>query len=196
MSLALTTRPTLVDRFVKKSLAADIILVLAGTFLTAVSAQLQIAIPGYPVPFTFQTLSVLLVGSVLGTMRGGLSLALYAALGTFLPIYSNHTSGVDHLFGATGGYIVGFVVASAIVGFMAEKGLSKNVLGMVLTYVVGSAIIYAIGASWLTYQVLGGDWAKGLALGITPFLIWDAVKAVIAGALVPGGWALAKSLKK
>ncbi|MFM6963041.1 MAG: biotin transporter BioY [Micrococcales bacterium] len=196
MSIALTHRTTLVDRFVPKSLIADIVLVLAGTALTAVAAQLQVAIPGNPVPFTFQTLAVLLVGSVLGTVRGALSLALYAVLGTFLPIYTNHTSGVDHLFGATGGYIVSFVVASAVVGFLAEKGWSSQIFKMIASYVVGTAIIYGIGASWLTYQVLGGDWTKGLALGVTPFLIWDVVKAIIAGALVPAGWSLAKLLKK
>jgi biotin transport system substrate-specific component len=194
MSLALTHRTTLVDRFVSKSLAADIVLVVAGTALTAAAAQLQI--PASPVPFTFQTLAVLLVGSVLGSVRGALSLALYAVLGTFLPIYTNHTSGVDHLFGATGGYIISFVVASALVGFLAEKGWSKSVPLMFISYVLGTAIVYAIGASWLTYGYLGGDWSKGLAFGVTPFLIWDAVKAIIAGALVPAGWSLAKALKK
>ncbi len=194
MSLALTHRTTLVDRFVSKSLAADIVLVVAGTALTAAAAQLQI--PASPVPFTFQTLAVLLVGSVLGSVRGALSLALYAVLGTFLPIYTNHTLGVDHLFGATGGYIISFVVASALVGFLAEKGWSKSVPLMFISYVLGTAIVYAIGASWLTYGYLGGDWSKGLAFGVTPFLIWDAVKAIIAGALVPAGWSLAKALKK
>ena len=194
MSLALTHRTTLVDRFVNKSLAADIVLVLAGTALTSVAAQLQI--PASPVPFTFQTLAVLLVGSVLGTVRSVLSLALYAVLGTFLPIYSNQGVGLDHLFGATGGYIISFVVAAAVVGFLAEKGWSKSLPLMIASYAIGTAIIYLIGASWLTYGWLQGDWTKGLALGVTPFLIWDVVKAVIAGALVPAGWSLAKALKK
>jgi biotin transport system substrate-specific component len=194
MSLALTHRTTLVDRFVNKSLAADIVLVLAGTALTSLAAQLQI--PASPVPFTFQTLAVLLVGSVLGTVRSALSLALYAVLGTFLPIYSNQGFGLDHLFGATGGYIISFVVAAAVVGFLAEKGWSKSLPLMIASYAIGTAIIYLIGASWLTYGYLQGDWVKGLAFGVTPFLIWDVVKAVIAGALVPAGWSLAKALKK
>ena len=194
MSLTLTQRSTLVDRFVNKSLAADIVLVLAGTALTALAAQLEI--PASPVPFTFQTLAVLLVGSVLGAVRSALSLGLYAALGTFLPIYTHQGSGLDHLFGATGGYIISFVIAAAVVGYLAEKGLSKTVYGMVASYAIGTVIIYAIGASWLTYGYLQGDWSKGLAFGVTPFLIWDAVKAVIAGGLVPAGWSLAKKLKK
>lgn len=194
MSLALTHRSTVVDRFVSKSLAADIILVLAGTALTALAAQLEI--PASPVPFTFQTLSVLLVGSALGSVRGALSLALYALLGTVLPIYSHQGSGLDHLFGATGGYIISFVVASLVVGFLAEKGWSKSILGMIGSYAIGTVIIYAIGASWLTYGWLQGDWTKGLALGVTPFLIWDAVKAVVAGLLVPGAWKFAQGFKK
>lgn len=194
MSLALTHRSTVVDRFVSKSLSADIILVLAGTALTALAAQLEI--PASPVPFTFQTLSVLLVGSALGAVRGALSLGLYALLGTLLPIYSHQGSGLDHLFGATGGYIIAFVVASLVVGFLAEKGWSKSILGMIGSYAIGTFIIYAIGASWLTYGYLGGDWSKGLAFGVTPFLIWDAVKAGIAAGLLPATWKLASKLKK
>lgn len=194
MSIALTHRSTVVDRFVKKSLAADIALVLAGTAITAIAAQLSI--PNQPVPFTFQTLAVLLVGSTLGAVRGALSLAIYALIGALgAPVYTDQGHGLDHLFGATGGYIFGFILAAGLVGFLAEKGWSKGSIGMIGSYLLGSAVIYTIGASWLTYGYLGGDWSKGLAFGVLPFLIWDAIKAFIAAAIVPEAWRLANKIK-
>lgn len=195
MSLALTHRTTVIDRFVPKSLVADIALVLAGTALTSVAAQL--AIPNSPVPFTFQTLAVLLTASVLGAVRGALSMALYAIIGSIgLPVFTSAHSGVAYLFGATGGYIIGFVLAALVVGFLAEKGWSASSIGMVGSYVIGSVIIYALGATWLTYSLLKGDWNTGLAAGVFPFLIWDAVKAFVAAAIVPEAWRIAQRLKK
>ena len=194
MSIALTHRSTVVDRFVKKSLAADIALVLIGTAVTALAAQL--AIPNEPVPFTFQTLAVLLVGSTLGAVRGALSLAIYALVGGLgLPVFTAQAHGFDYLFGATGGYIVGFILAAGFVGWLAEKGWSNSSIGMIASYVIGSAIIYVIGASWLTYGYLGGDWNKGLNFGVLPFLVWDAIKAFVAAAIVPEAWRLSNKFK-
>ena len=194
MSLALTHRSTVVDRFVKKSLAADVALVLIGTAVTALAAQL--AIPNEPVPFTFQTLAVLLVGSTLGAVRGALSLAIYALVGGLgLPVFTAQAHGFDYLFGATGGYIIGFILAAALVGWLAEKGWSNSSLGMIASYVLGSVVIYGIGASWLTYGYLGGDWNKGLNFGVLPFLVWDAIKAFVAAAIVPEAWRLANKFK-
>lgn len=194
MSIALTHRSTVVDRFVKKSLTADVALVLIGTAVTALAAQL--AIPNEPVPFTFQTLAVLLVGSTLGAIRGALSLALYALIGGLgLPVFTAQAHGFDYLFGATGGYIVGFILAAALVGWLAEKGWSSSSIGMIASYVLGSVVIYGIGASWLTYGYLGGDWSKGLNFGVLPFLVWDAIKAFVAAAIVPEAWRLASKFK-
>ncbi len=195
MSIALTNRTTVIDRFVNKSLAADVVLVLAGTALTSVAAQL--AIPNQPVPFTFQTLAVLLTASVLGAVRGALSLGLYALVGAIgLPVFTSGGSGMNYLFGATGGYIVGFVLAAFIVGLLAEKGWSKSSLGMIGSYVIGSAIIYTLGATWLTYGYMKGDLSAGLNAGVYPFLAWDAIKAFVAAAIVPEAWRIAQKLKK
>lgn len=194
MSIALTHRSTVVDRFVKKSLTADVALVLIGTAVTALAAQL--AIPNEPVPFTFQTLAVLLVGSTLGAVRGALSLAIYALVGGLgLPVFTAQAHGFDYLFGATGGYIIGFILAAALVGWLAEKGWSSSSVGMIASYVLGSVVIYGIGASWLTYGYLSGDWNKGLNFGVLPFLVWDAIKAFVAAAIVPEAWRLANKFK-
>ena len=197
MSLTLAVKPTLVDRVVRNSLASDIVLVIAGTALTSAAAQLSI--PASPVPFTFQTLAVLLVGATLGSVRGALSMALYAFIGALgLPVFSEASSGFKVLFGATGGYILGFILASALVGWFAEKQFASNVVKMAISYVAGTAVIYALGVTWLAYSVLGGQFFGengALALGLFPFLIWDAVKAVIAAGLVPGAWALVRKVK-
>lgn len=197
MSISIAYRPTLVDRFVKRSLVADLLLVLSGTALTALAAQLYI--PNQPVPFTFQTLAVLLVGSALGSTRGAASMLLYAVLGGIgLPIFSEQSSGWATLFGATGGYLLAFILASALVGFLAEKGWSKTGLGMIGSYILGSLVIYAIGASWLTYGFLGGEWfgaQGGLAYGVLPFLAFDAIKAFVAAAILPEAWRLVGKIK-
>lgn len=200
MSLTLAVRPTIVDRIVPSSLTADVVLVLAGTALTAAAAQLSI--PANPVPFTFQTLAVLLVGSSLGSVRGALAMALYAVLGfAGLPVFApnadgSHTVGSAALFGATGGYIFGFIVASALVGFLAERKFSSNVLKMFVSYVVGSLAIYAVGVPVLAIVAAQGDFSKALAWGLYPFLFWDAAKAVIAAGLLPSAWAVISKLKK
>ncbi|MEY4411034.1 MAG: hypothetical protein RLZ69_608 [Actinomycetota bacterium] len=195
MSMTLTVKPTLVDRIVPNSFAADIALVVAGAALTAGAAQLQFSVPGNPVPFTFQTLAVLLTGAALGSVRGLLSMALYVVAGIFLPVYSGGAHGLNELLGATGGYLVGFIVAAAVVGRLAELKFSSHVVKMLITYVVGSAIIYAIGVPVLTYTVFKGDFSLGLKYGLAPFLLWDAVKAVVAAGLVPGAWAVVKKVK-
>ena len=200
MSIALTHRSTVVDRFVKKSLAADIALVLIGTAVTALAAQL--AIPNEPVPFTFQTLAVLgvervnpsLVLPLVDDEADAGCLELVGGLG--LPVFTAQAHGFDYLFGATGGYIVGFILAAGFVGWLAEKGWSNSSIGMIASYVIGSAIIYVIGASWLTYGYLGGDWNKGLNFGVLPFLVWDAIKAFVAAAIVPEAWRLSNKFKK
>ena len=195
MSLTLAVKPTIVDRVIPRSLIADVALVLGGATLTAIAAQLQFMVPGNPVPFTFQTFAVLLTGAALGSTRGALSLALYALAGLVLPVYSQGSQGASVLFGATGGYIFGFILAAAAVGYLAERKFSNNVFKMVASYVVGSAIIYAVGVPVLAAVAFKGDLALGAQYGLYPFLIWDAVKAVIAGGLLPGAWALVRKVK-
>ena len=193
MSLLLATRPTIIDRVVPRSLAADIALVVSGTALTAVAAQL--AIPTSPVPFTFQTLAVLLVGATLGSTRGALSMALYALIGALgLPVFSDASHGVSVLFGDTGGFIFGFIVAAALVGYLAEKNWSSNALKMFASYAAGSVVIYAVGIPVLAAVAFAGDLAATAGF-MVPFMVWDVVKAVAAGALLPSAWALVKKIK-
>ena len=197
MSLTLSHRPTIIDRVVPKNLAADIAMVLSGTALTALAAQ--VTVPLYPVPVTGQTFAVLLVGTVLGFSRGALSMALYVLLGAVgLPIFQDGASGFA--FGPTLGYLIGFVAAAALTGFMAERGLDKKWYEVALTFIAGSAVIYGFGLTWLSI-FLGAvgapnDLISTMTAGLFPFLIGDAVKALAAAALLPAAWAGIKLLKK
>lgn len=198
MSVLSITRNTIVDRVVPRSKAADVALVAAGAALTAVAAQ--ISIPASPVPFTFQTLVVLLVGASLGSVRGALSMALYAILGVVgLPVFAplkdgSHAVGIQAVLGATFGFVIGFIAAAYVVGLLAERNWSSHAVKMFVTYAVGSLVIYAFGIPVLAAVATGGNLA--IAAGImTPFLIWDAVKAIAAAALLPLAWAGVKKIK-
>ncbi len=188
-TLALTlSRPTLADRIFSRSLVTDMVLVMAGALLTAGAAQL--AIPLHPVPITMQTLAVLLVGSSLGAARGAASMLLYVALGAVgLPFYSDGESGFAVLFGSTGGYIIGFVFAAALTGWLAQRDWDKKFLGAAVSFLTGTVVIFAFGLVGLAL-VLGGTLEQTLAWGLYPFIIGGIIKAAIAAALIPGSWKL------
>lgn len=164
----------------------DALLVVAGAGLTGLAAQVAIQTPLSPVPFTLQTLAALLVGATLGSARGVMSMVVYLAAGVAgVPWFAAGSHGL----GATFGYIVGFVVAAAVVGALARRGSDRRVLTTVLLMAVGSAVIYLIGASWLAVS-LNLSPATAFRLGVLPFLVGDALKAVVAAIALPGAWKL------
>jgi biotin transport system substrate-specific component len=182
-------RPTLADRLFSRSLATDVVLVSAGAALTAVASQLYI--PIQPVPITMQTLAVLLVGSSLGAVRGTLSMVLYMALGLVgLPVFSEGESGAAVLFGATGGYIIGFAFAAALTGWLAQRNWDKKFLGAAISFSAGTVVIFAFGLVGLAL-VLGGTLEQTLAWGLYPFIIGGIIKAAAAAAVIPLTWKLA-----
>jgi biotin transport system substrate-specific component len=140
------------------------------------------------VPFTGQTFGVLTVGAALGFRRGALALLLYIAMGAAgLAVFSGGAAGVSHIVGATGGYLVGFVVAAAIVGRLAELGWDRHIGGSLAAMAIGTAVIYAIGVPWLKVAT-GITWEAAVAGGMTKFLIWDAAKLAIAAGIFPIAW--------
>lgn len=174
------------------ALVRDVALVLGVAALTALAAQLRIPVPGLPVPITGQTFAVLLGAAALGPVRGSLSQALYVVLGMVgLPVFTGSASGVEIVLGASGGYLVGFVVAGFVVGALARRGMDRGVLGTVLAFAAGTAVIYAIGVPWLALST-GMAPAAALWAGAGTFLVGDAIKAVLAGALLPSAWRLAE----
>jgi biotin transport system substrate-specific component len=188
-------RPTLADRIFSRHIATDLVLIAAGTALTAIAAQ--ITIPMVPVPITGQTFAVLLTGAVLGSARGAISMVLYAGLALVgLPVLTpnsdgSHTTGASVLALPSFGFVVGFVAAAAFVGWLAQRQWDHHVLKTIVSFAGGSVIIYAFGATWLgvslTHSVAGA-----LELGVKPFLIGDVLKAVAAGILLPVTWRLVR----
>ena len=188
MSAVVPAAPRLVlaDRVLGRSLPLDLVLVVSGAALTALLAQ--VAVPLYPVPITGQTLAVLLVGATLGAARGAISLALYAVLGLVgLPVFSDYASGVDVILGPTGGYIVGFIVSAALVGWLSERAWERRVLKALATFAAGTLVVFAVGLPWLAVA-LGLDLVQTLDAGLFPFLIGGAIKALIAAGLLPLAW--------
>lgn len=185
-------RPTLADRLIRRSIATDIVLVLAGALFTAALAQ--VTIPLWPVPVTGQTLAVLLVGSTLGAVRGATSLATYALIGVLgLPVFApnddgSHLTGMAALTAPSFGYIIGFILSAALVGWIAERAGDRKILGAVLSFLGGTVATFAIGLPWLAIS-LGLTVAQTLEFGLYPFIIGGLIKAGIAAIIIPGVWA-------
>ena len=164
----------------------DLILVAGGSLAVAASAQIAFRLPFSPVPVTAQTLAVLLVGALLGSWRGGISLLLYLAEGAAgLPVFAGGAAGTSHLLGPTGGYLFGFVAGAVLTGYLAERGWDRRVSTTLAAMFLGTAAIYAPGLSWLAV-VTGGE--SVLALGLYPFIPGAIVKILAAALLLPAGW--------
>ena len=188
MTMQLSSQSALIDRVVPRSLINDVALMLSGAVFTAYAAQL--VIPMWPVPFTAQTLAVLLVGSVLGATRGAISLIAYFFMGAVgLPVFSAATS---LSFGPTLGYLVGFVAAAGVVGWLSERGWHKSVAGVLGSFAIANAVIYLFGLPWLAFTLgnLGAanDLASVAIAGLLPFIVGDVLKMIAAAALLPLAW--------
>jgi biotin transport system substrate-specific component len=162
------------------------LLIAIGTIVVILCSR--IVIPVEPIPFTGQTFGVLVVGGALGLRRGAAALLLYLLVGALgFGVFAQDHSGVATIVGASGGYLIGFVVSAAVVGRLAELGWDRHVGGALVMMAIGTAIIYAIGVPWLK-AVTGIPWSDALATGMTRFLVWDAAKLAIAAGLFPAAW--------
>jgi biotin transport system substrate-specific component len=193
VSIAQPRNVTIIDSVISRSRVSDVVLVLAGVLLTALAAQVQI--PALPVPFTLQTLAVLVIGATYGSSRGAITMGAYAVVGVLgFPVFAGGASGIDVIFGATGGFLLGFMFAAALIGRLAELNWSSDALRMFVSYVLGSIVIYAIGVPVLAMSAFASDLVAA-ATYMLPYLIWDAVKAVFAAALLPTAWVVVKKIK-
>ena len=182
----------------------SLMLVAIGTLLIILGARISFYLPGNPVvPVTLQTFGVIFTGALLGFRRGTAAALLYLALGAIgLPVFAwdadlgVYRSGLatiatwsdGHLvLGVTGGYIVGFVLAAAVVGRLAELGWDRRFGGALAAMVIGEAVIFAFGVGWLKVA-LDVPLATALDYGLWPFLLGDALKIVLAAAVLPFGW--------
>jgi len=183
-------------------LARDGVLVASFAALTALFAQIRIDLGVTPVPITVQTFAVLLAGAALGWRRGALSQAVYWIAGIFMPVawYADDDSGSSiragwHIAtGSTAGYLAGFVLSAALVGYLAEREQDRDFATSVPAMLAGTAVIYACGVLWLAHWLnipvspTGDGEPNAISYGLTPFLVGDTVKLLLAGALTPIAW--------
>lgn len=175
------------DRSRTARLAWDVTLVVGAAAMVGALAQVSIKLSFTPVPITGQTLGVLLAGASLGWRRGAAAMALYGLAGIAgVPWFAGATSGY---VGASFGYIIGFFLAAAACGYLAERGADRSVLGSVPAMIAGEILIYLAGVTWLAVDLHVGV-GTALHLGFTPFVIGDAIKAAIAAGLLPAAWKL------
>ena len=171
-------------------------LICVGAVFIAATANVAIWLPNNPIPVTGQTLSVLVVGGALGLRRGAMSVALYLILGFFLPVYAGQAHGLNTIvtvdsagvaIGARGGYLVSFLFAGALVGWLAEMGWDRHIGGAVAAMILGEVAIYAIGVPWLAIAAHLSPEAA-IQTGFLPFVIGDAIKLAIAAGIFPVAW--------
>lgn len=167
--------------------ARALILMVLGTVALWLSAKIQI--PLVPVPITMQTLVVLTLGVAYGWRLGGATLLLYLAEGAAgLPVFAGGWSeggGYQILYGPTAGYLVGFVAAAGVCGWLAERGWDRSVLRALVAMLIGNVIIYLFGLPWLAMQIGG---SATIEYGLLPFLLGDALKVALGACLLPIAW--------
>ncbi|WP_406873038.1 biotin transporter BioY [Aminobacter sp. P9b] len=184
----MTLYQAVADRQTSRLTTMDVVAVVAGSLLLTLSAKVQV--PFYPVPMTMQTLVVIGLGLALGPVRGAAAVTLYLAQGALgLPVFAGTPEkgiGLAYMMGPTGGYLLGYLPAALLAGWLAERGWDRNVFTAMLAALLAGAVIYVPGLLWLG-GVIGWD-KPVLAFGLYPFIPGDIAKAVLAAIAFPAAW--------
>ena len=188
MSLA-TPAPAVIADVYGRSAVRNAVLVLAGAAFVGLAAQVSIPLPFTPVPLTGQTFAVLLTAAALGMWRGMASMSLYAVAGLAgVPWFAGaSTAFKGGALVVSFGYVLGFIAAAALVGWLAERGATRTAPRTAGLMVLGNVVIYALGASWLAASI-GVSLSEAISLGVTPFLVGDLLKVALAAGLFPLAW--------
>jgi len=172
--------------WIRSGVGREVALILGGSFLLAISAQLQFMLPFSPVPITGQTFAVLLLGALYGSKRGMATVVSYISLGVIgLPVFAGGGLGFSRLVGPTAGYLVGFLGAAFVTGLLSERGWDRRHWTTAASMIIGNGIIYMAGVLWLSKFV---GWQAVFITGFLPFLAGDALKIALATFLLPAGW--------
>lgn len=184
----MTLYQAVADRQASRLTTMDVVAVVAGSLLLTLSAKLQV--PFYPVPMTMQTLVVIGLGLALGPARGVAAVALYLAQGALgLPVFAGTPEkgiGLAYMMGPTGGYLLGYLPAALLAGWLAERGWDRNVFSAMAAALLAGAVIYVPGLLWLG-SVIGFD-RPIFAFGLYPFIPGDIAKAMLAALAFPAAW--------
>jgi len=182
MTYADVLRPTIK----RQAMLYDISLIAGGSIFLALLAQLAIPLPFTGVPITGQTFGVLLIGALLGSRRGPLTILAYLSEGVAgLPVFAGGLAGPAVFAGPTGGYLLGFAFAAFLTGLLAEHGWDRKVGSTFIMMLIGTTVIFLCGALWLGFLV---PWHQVITLGVLPFLPGALIKISLATLLLPSGW--------
>jgi biotin transport system substrate-specific component len=163
-------------------------LVAGGTLFLAALAQISIPIPGSPVPVTGQTLGVLLIGTSYGAGLGLATFAMYLLVGIAgAPVFAGASSGIEKITGATGGYLIGMMVATFLLGILANRQMDQRFLTALPTMLIGTLTIFTFGLFWL-HHFTGNDWNWTISAGLVPFIFGEILKIIVAGTSLPVVW--------
>ena len=186
MSLSATSlRSSLIPR---STALSNAVLVVSGVLGLAVLAQIAIPVPGSPVPVTGQTLGVLILGTAYGSTLGFTTFAIYILAGIAgAPVFANSGHGLDRIVGATGGYLVGMLLTSALLGYLGGRKWDQKFKTALPAMLLGNVLTFTLGLIWL-HQYTGKDWAWTIAAGFTPFILGEILKIAIAGTSLPLIW--------
>jgi biotin transport system substrate-specific component len=190
---------TLSSRIIPDSWISNVVLVVAGSALMALSAQFSHQFSFSTVPITGQTFAVLLIGALYGSRLGAATMIAYLAEGASgMPVFAGATGGIAAIATASGGYLFGFVIAAYIVGWFAERGWDRS-RWTVLPMLLGNAAVYVPGVIWLHEQFhvvhIPISWSTALDYGLWPFIAGDLAKLVAASLAVPAGWSLVERVR-
>ena len=167
-------------------------LVVAGIALLAICAKIKVPVPGSPVAVGLGTFAVLTIGAAYGARLGLVTIAGYMLIGMLgFDIFqssTNELNGVQYMMGGTGGYLVGYVMATVLLGVLAQRGWDRSVLWMALAMLLGNILLYIPGLAWL--GALYGLDKPILAWGLTPFIVGDVLKLALAALVLPAAWKL------
>jgi len=172
----------------RSNVLTNALLVAAGVLLVAGAAQVRIPLADTPVPITGQTFAVVLIGAAYGASLGASTLVAYWLIGLAgAPIYAEGKSGWDTFVGPTGGYIIGFVLAAALTGYLAQQRWDRRFSSSLGAMLLGNVAIYVPGLLWLAHYLNTGV-NDTLVAGLYPFVLGDVIKLFLAGALLPSAW--------
>jgi biotin transport system substrate-specific component len=181
-------------RIITNRTVYNAILVLAASLLLALSAQIAIPLPFTPVPVTAQTFAVLFLAALLGRKRAVYAVALYLIQGASgLPVFAGGNAGIVYLTGMTGGYLIGFLPAAYLCGFLAERKWDRHYVTASILFASGSAVILLCGVFWLALYT---SLEFALQAGLYPFVIADLIKIIIALVSLPSGWKIIERFKQ
>ena len=178
--------------FPRSTALTEALFVVGGIGFIGLLAQIAIPVPGSPVPVTGQTLAVLLIGTTYGARLGFITFATYLLAGIagapiFAPSATSANHGLDRLLGATGGYLVGMLVASLLLGYLADRKADQKFRTSFPALLLGDLVIFTFGLAWL-HASLDMTWAATFKAGLTPFILGEALKIAITATSLPLVW--------